>query len=175
MRNDEKYYDSSTSWLSATVVKSSQLADAVLDPNAFAGDHGDSDDDLDSDDEEDIEDDNESLSDETNSRKKVTKLNAKLVPKPEGMGKFRSAADVMNRIRWDMGMDESDYIIGFEDRFTGAMEKPLSHWKTEQTDEEFIPQHRILYFKRKSDGEIMWERRTRIDKIFNSGIKSASH
>jgi hypothetical protein len=47
----------------------------------------------------------------------------------------------------------------------------VEQWKTEQTDEEFIPQHRILYFKRRADNVIVWERRTRIDDIFGSGIK----
>lgn len=89
--------------------------------------------------------------------------------KPAGAGKLRSAVDAMNRIRWDSGMDSSDYLVGYEDRFLGAQEKALDNWRTEQTDEEFIPQHRILYFKRKSDGVIVWDRRTRVDTIFGSG------
>ncbi|TQS32696.1 hypothetical protein Golomagni_06981 [Golovinomyces magnicellulatus] len=177
MRSDERYYDASSSWLSASIVKASDLRDAVLDPNVYAGDYGDSGSDDDSDEEEEEEeideDDDDSESNLRSSSKREKKCLAARGPKPPGMGKFRSAADAMNRIRWDMGIDDSDYIIGFEDRFTGAMEKSLSLWKTEQTDEEFIPQHRILYFKKKSDGEIMWERRTRIDKLFNSGISTA--
>lgn len=55
----------------------------------------------------------------------------------------------------------------------GAKEKNLEKWKTEQTDEEFIPQHRILYFKKKGGydgkGELVWERMTRMDRIFGSG------
>lgn len=32
-------------------------------------------------------------------------------------------------------------------------------------DEAFIPQHHILYIKRTSDGEIVWDRRKRIDRF----------
>jgi hypothetical protein len=50
----------------------------------------------------------------------------------------------------------------------GTREAALDRWKTEQTDEEFIPQHRILYFRRK-DGVVVWDRDTRRDEIFGSG------
>lgn len=92
-----------------------------------------------------------------------------VVPKPEGAGKFRTATDVLNRLRWDASYDQSDFVVGFEDRFLGAMERGLDLWKSEQTDEEFIPQHRILYFRRSSDGVVVWERRTRTDLVFGSG------
>lgn len=87
-------------------------------------------------------------------------------------GKFRTVLNVMKRLRWDPSMDASDYTVGYVDRFVGAQERPLEQWKTEQTDEEFIPQHRILYFKRKTDRSIVWERRTRIDDVFGSGVKA---
>lgn len=92
-----------------------------------------------------------------------------VVPKKEGAGKFRPAADVLNRLRWDQAYDHCDFLVGYEDRFVGAMEKGLDLWKLEQTHEEFIPQHRILYFKRKGDGVVVWERRTRVDLVFGSG------
>lgn len=67
-------------------------------------------------------------------------------------------------------MDSSDYIIGYEDRFLGVRETGLDKWTTEQTDEEFIPQHRILYFRRKSDGgAVVWDREARTDGIYVSG------
>jgi hypothetical protein len=44
----------------------------------------------------------------------------------------------------------------------------MDNWKKDSTDEEFIPQHRILYIKH-VDGDIVWDRRRRIDKIFTSG------
>ena len=47
---------------------------------------------------------------------------------------------------------------------------PAAKWMREVTDEDFIPLHRIKYFKRTSDGEIMWDRDFRIDKVFGSGL-----
>jgi uncharacterized protein (UPF0248 family) len=89
---------------------------------------------------------------------------------PTSARKLRPATDILNRLRWDPNMDSSDYIIGYDDRFLGVRETGLDRWKTEQTDEEFIPQHRILYFKRKSDELVVWERETRKDAIYGSGV-----
>jgi uncharacterized protein (UPF0248 family) len=82
---------------------------------------------------------------------------------------LRSAADVISRLRWDPDLDVSDYVVGYVDRFRGPQEKLLEQWKSDQTDEEFIPQHRILYFKRKEDSTVVWDRKLRIDKVFGSG------
>jgi hypothetical protein len=46
-------------------------------------------------------------------------------------------------------------------------------WTQESSEEEFIPQHRIVYFKRKSGNgvgdEVVWNRRERVDGVFGSG------
>lgn len=102
-------------------------------------------------------------------KKNAKKLPMAVVHHPSG-GKFRTAQDVIKRLRWDPHLDRSDFIVGYEDRFLGARERPLESWKSEQTDEEFIPQHRILYFKRRSDGAVVWDRRTRKDDVFGSGV-----
>lgn len=47
---------------------------------------------------------------------------------------------------------------------------PITMWIRETTDEDFIPQHRIKYFKRNSDTKIVWDREERIDQIFGSGL-----
>lgn len=172
-RNDAKYYDAGSCWLSASVVKAADVSQSIIDHNDFEGAYGESDDEDSEEEEEDDDMEDDDDDDDFSGSRKGQRSPPRRVPKPEGMGKFRSAADVMNRIRWDMSIDESDYIIGFLDRFLGAQEKSLGLWKTEQTDEEFIPQHRILYFKQKSTGEIMWERRTLIDRIFGSGIQNS--
>ncbi|EAW07196.1 DUF504 domain-containing protein [Aspergillus clavatus NRRL 1] len=83
--------------------------------------------------------------------------------------RLRPAADVINRLIWDTQFESNNYLIGYEDRFNGRLEANLSSWKKDLTDEEFIPQHRILYIKRKSDDDIVWDKRRRIDKIFLSG------
>lgn len=46
----------------------------------------------------------------------------------------------------------------------------MGSWKQEQTDEEFIPQHRILYFRRSADDVHLWDKKERIDRVFGSGI-----
>lgn len=189
MRSDARYYDAASCRMAASVVNTSDIAAAVLDPGYLDGiDAAFDDEDDDSDDaDEEEEADNGNVSPDSNDEEpgssraakarraatRPTKPNVPTSTKPEGMGKFRPAADVLSRLRWDRALDAADFIVGFEDRFAGAQEKALALWKTEQTDEEFIPQHRILYFKRRSDGRVVWERKTRIDRVFGSGVVPA--
>ena len=51
----------------------------------------------------------------------------------------------------------------------------VSAWKggvADFTDEEWIPQHRIMYFRKKGDeeGRRVWDRATRLDRLFGSGV-----
>ena len=52
----------------------------------------------------------------------------------------------------------------------------MSAWKggvADVTDEEWIPQHRIMYFRKKGDeeeGRRVWDRATRLDRLFGSGV-----
>lgn len=83
---------------------------------------------------------------------------------------LRPMHDVMNRLRHDSSFDVSDYIIGYVDRHLGPMEKALEDWSVAGVEEEeFIPRHRVMYFKRISDDHIVWDREKRIDEIFGSG------
>lgn len=52
------------------------------------------------------------------------------------------------------------------------MEMSVELWKGggDITDEEWIPQHRILYFRRESDGVRVWDRGRRLDEVFGSGV-----
>lgn len=171
LRTDEKNYDASTSWVNASLVtqhgvQSQQLR---LDDREW-GDYAM---------EIEPDSDNEEEMDENDEESDLSKLPFRTKPTststPVSSAKLRPASDVLNRLRWDPNLDPADYIIGYEDRFLGAKETGLEKWKTEQTDEEFIPQHRILYFRKKFNdegdgkGEIVWERATRIDKVFGSG------
>ncbi|CAG8908631.1 unnamed protein product [Penicillium egyptiacum] len=90
-----------------------------------------------------------------------------------GENRLRPAGDVINRITWDTAFGRNNYVIGFVDRFEGQLEVAMGSWKKETTDEEFIPQHRVLYI-RHTNGEIVWDRRRRIDKIFFSGNSAFS-
>ncbi|KAI0096186.1 hypothetical protein GGR51DRAFT_567417 [Nemania sp. FL0031] len=175
IRGDEKYFDPNTSWMSASLVNRSELGALRLDDREW-GEYTIGDDDFDDEEEDEIFDSNDEDQSRTETptgkSKSKKKTIASLPPRPAYTGKFRSSADVINRIRWDPNMDSGDYIVGYEDRFLGIKERTLDSWKAEQTDEEFIPQHRILYFKRKSDGVIVWDRKERRDTIFGTGISS---
>ncbi|KAH7035413.1 uncharacterized protein B0I36DRAFT_318308 [Microdochium trichocladiopsis] len=196
IRGDERFYDAKSSWMSASVVSRQDLGDLELDDREWGqytiGDDDDDEEDDDDDDEEeedddeDVDDDLEALTtaaDKAKSSKKkrgtgkaAAAATSKLPTRPAYQGKFRSSADVINRLRWDPDLDSSEYIVGYEDRFLGVRERALDAWKSEQTDEEFIPQHRILYFKRRgaggSDASIVWHRGQRKDDIFGSGVSS---
>lgn len=173
IQKSEKFFDAEHCWMSASITRRSSLGPVQLAPGQLY-DYDGADSDLDedeSDSEEMDEPDSEAYVSlrEYRMMKAGTSKSSSEVAKRPGAGKLRSAVDALNRIRWDSSMDSSDYLVGYEDRFIGAQEKALDSWRTEQTDEEFIPQHRILYFKRKSDGVIVWDRRSRVDTLFGSG------
>jgi len=65
-----------------------------------------------------------------------------------------------------------DFVIGYEDRFLGVKEIELARWKTEQTDDEFIPRNMIVWVRRKGPdgGEKVWDQRNKVDLIFGSGV-----
>ena len=61
------------------------------------------------------------------------------------------------------------------------MEMDVSAWKggvSDFTDEEWIPQHRIMYFRKKGEGEgegkRVWDRAMRLDRLFGSGVAPVS-
>ncbi|KAM7196364.1 hypothetical protein V8F20_007023 [Naviculisporaceae sp. PSN 640] len=248
IRGDEKYFDGKNCWMACSVVNKSEVASLQLrvdTKDLGVGEYTPGEEEEDDDDEDSDSDspsnsgfhaftEDEATTSPSQSKKSKKGSNKKKHTSHEdhdgrqgipGAGekkpKFRTAADVMNRLKWDPQIDSSEYIIGYEDRFLGARERPLSAWKTEQTDEEFIPLHRILYFKRKrpvtatavaaaaatavkttsavsdggdagtssdaadeeganvnakggkkmDSGEIVWERKTRKDLIFGSGVE----
>lgn len=172
LRMDEKNYDRSTSWVDASLVTQQDLhTEGLRSDDREWGDYA-MEIEPDSDDEEELEDFD---AEEAEPAKLPIHTKPRSTMKPVSTTKLRPASDVLNRLRWDPNLDPSDYIIGYEDRFLGAKEVTLEKWKTEQTDEEFIPQHRILYFRKRFNeeadgkGELVWERASRIDKIFGSG------
>ncbi|CAG9334441.1 unnamed protein product [Blepharisma stoltei] len=64
--------------------------------------------------------------------------------------------DVLNEILKNPRWNPSEFVIGYTDRFLGILE--LSAIEFSQSE---IIKHRIQYFKR--NGEIVWDRRTRLD------------
>lgn len=87
---------------------------------------------------------------------------------------LRPANDILSRIRHDPVLNVADFIVGYQDRHADVMELPVAEWKGggDITEEEFIPQHRILYFRRKGEEQRVWDRKERVDLIFGSGHKS---
>ena len=103
----------------------------------------------------------------TKSQKKESASTTSGVP---NTAPLRMSLDILHRINHDPNIDSEDYIIGYEDRHVGIKEVPVAWWITDdQTRDDFIPQSRILYFRRKYDGVKVWERKTKIDLIFGSG------
>jgi uncharacterized protein (UPF0248 family) len=176
IRSDDNYFDSSSSWVDVSLVKQSELNDLCLDELAWSNTTVFQDDDLDDDFNNDpteisAGDHTESLDQPSLPLRPLHNIGAAQVSTGP---KLRPADEVLSRLRWDPSLNSGDYLVGYVDRFVGEKEVPIDRWKTEQTDEEFIPMHRVLYFKRRSDGERVWDRERRIDLIFNSGASSGS-
>lgn len=174
--SDEEYFDPRTSWFNASVIQAAQLGPISIDNRDWGR--------LVEDDDSDDEDDEPAEEFINGLTSPVTMENPATRPAPQGdddgqqLGlvahehtgsatpKLRTAIDVLNRLLWDPELDADDHNVGYIDRFDGIQEKVATSWKTEQTDEEFIPQHRIAYFRRKSTGTVVWDRARRIDLIF---------
>lgn len=87
--------------------------------------------------------------------------------------KLRPASDVLSRLRYGGDYDIDEFVVGYKDRHSSElMEKAVAQWAKDTTDEEFIPEHRIEYFKRYTagwQGEVVWDKSSRLDKIFQHG------
>jgi uncharacterized protein (UPF0248 family) len=84
---------------------------------------------------------------------------------------MKTATDVISRILWDNKINPKDFTIGYLDRFIGIVEREFSDFSWEDIasvdyDVLSIPKHRIQYFK--YCGDIVWDKRERIDNIFGS-------
>ncbi len=84
---------------------------------------------------------------------------------------MRTATDVIKRIMWDDALPAEDFVVGYIDRFIGIVEKAFNCFSWEDIASVdystlAIPKHRIQYFTYKD--EIIWDKRTRLDKVFGS-------
>ncbi|KAL3468085.1 hypothetical protein BJX64DRAFT_246849 [Aspergillus heterothallicus] len=169
IRSDEKYFDASSSWVDVTVASQPAVRDLRVDTSVLVVE------DLYDDDDED-DDDLRALTDEAEAddeAREILPIRARVQVSSPGP-RLRPASDVLSRLRWDSNIDIHDYIVGYDDRFLGEREMPVAQWKAELTDEAFIPGHRILYFKRKSDGVKVWDRERRVDLLFGSGVSGTA-
>lgn len=108
------------------------------------------------------------------ARKIQQKINSSSQPKRRSL---RPAKDILSRIRHDPAINDDEFIVGYHDRHADVMEMPVTAWTGggDFTEEEWIPQHRILYFRRKGEnGEKVWDRKERIDLLFGSGFGGGS-
>ncbi len=77
--------------------------------------------------------------------------------------------ELLNRIRWDSGFGQADFVIGYHDRISGKIERvpfsrltfpPDDHFRFVLVDEEGavhnIPYHRVREVFR--NGELIWYR-----------------
>jgi len=79
---------------------------------------------------------------------------------------MRKTEEVYHRIKWDEKYNKDECVIGYEDRFVGIMDSPFDRFDKDLSSDTFVPWHRVQYFKVK--GEIVWDRRTRVDLIFGA-------
>ncbi|KAG0134786.1 hypothetical protein HOY82DRAFT_668417 [Tuber indicum] len=170
-------YDSTDSWIQVQHVRKSSLGAVKVDERDW-GDNGPEDDliqnednfidtELGSDDEGYVRNDDQDC---PGIKETPLSKTSKLPKRPVPGRKLRPALDVINRIRWDPSLDSGDFLIGYEDRFKGIREMDVGKWKMEQTDLEFIPLHRVEYFKRRSDGVVVWDRETKNDLLFGNKV-----
>ncbi len=81
---------------------------------------------------------------------------------------LRPSVDVYNRIRWDARFDPTRFAIGYETRDQGLQELPFLDFVPGGE----IPWHRVWYFR--DETGVVWDRRTRVDRVFGSGDAEAA-
>lgn len=86
---------------------------------------------------------------------------------------LRTAAAVIQRIRWDPRLDPADFSVGYADRFLGVREEPFCAFCWDEPLAALgpgvlaVPQHRVRYFRFR--GRLVWDRASRTDYVFGSG------
>ncbi len=74
---------------------------------------------------------------------------------------MRTSEEALDRIHNDPALYPiGEWTMGYMDRFDGIREIPVTQWRR-----HFL-YTRVYYFRR--NGELVWDRATRLDLIFNS-------
>ncbi|ORZ34019.1 2'-5' RNA ligase superfamily-domain-containing protein [Catenaria anguillulae PL171] len=104
-------------------------------------------------------------------RKSKSKSTRQSASQPASKGKLRPSQDVMHRLLWDPETyDAADFVVGYVDRFLGIKERPLLAFRSDdEADPDWVPLHRIVHFRRVSDGVKVWDREKKVDLVFGSG------
>ena len=79
---------------------------------------------------------------------------------------LRTSLDIYNRIIWDGRLDAADFTIVYFDRFMGMQQCELVEFRSSDDEFDHVPWHRVWQFRR--NGEVVWDRERRIDKISTS-------
>lgn len=104
--------------------------------------------------------------------------NTNMTTNNEPKAKLRTAPDIHSRILHDARYNADEYVVGYIDRFSDIpLEIGVNDWCRVKEDESFIPESRVVYFKRRwREGggselseHIVWDRVRRIDEVFWSG------
>lgn len=86
---------------------------------------------------------------------------------------LRTAAAVIQRIRWDPRLNPADFAVGYADRFLGVREEPFTAFCWDEPLAALgpgvlaVPEHRVRYFRFR--GRVVWDRASRTDLVFGSG------
>lgn len=107
IRGDPKYYDERTSWVEAGVIRRAALKPLQVDAREW-GEYTVGDDESDEEEEDEDEvaqgssvyEDYQAVQSASKKGKTTNQPRSVVVSKPEGAGKFRTASDVLNRLRW---------------------------------------------------------------------------
>ena len=84
--------------------------------------------------------------------------------------KMATSREVYDRIIWDVRLDSSAFVVGFQERLssTGMREKPLAQWETDGD----IPWHRIRYIR--CGDVVVWDREQHLDLISSGELPAAA-
>ncbi|TEY45466.1 hypothetical protein BOTCAL_0332g00070 [Botryotinia calthae] len=85
---------------------------------------------------------------------------------------IRTAKNILHRLLHDPSYTIESHLIGYRDRHAGIMFKNASDWKLDPMDEEWIPEHKVLYFIQalpKNKKKFIWHREHKLDLLFGSG------
>lgn len=146
LHRDEKFYDSKEMFVSVSSVETSHLPTRLTAPPEWVDGGIDPIDELsDNEADQDMETLDAQDSDaafvavsakqsKKNMHQQVKGNSNSFVPAT----KLRTSIDVFNRLLWDRSFNPENYIIGYEDRFTGIKEIPLTSWKRDIDHEEFV-------------------------------------
>jgi uncharacterized protein (UPF0248 family) len=83
---------------------------------------------------------------------KYNKYGKRIGIKPKGLDKL------LKQIAWDNRLKGCSFIIEYGDRFLGTLEQSYADFVLSE-----MPLHRIQYIKK--DGVIVWDRKTRLNKL----------